>query len=88
MERLDEILANEELVWLVMEHYVPAVLISKLGRAAIMTILNSPELQSYRDAIVTKKLASMAFYKFGEDWDAFLTSLDKDCIKSLYKTMK
>lgn len=88
VERLDDILADEELVWLVMEHYLPAVLISKLGRTTIMAILNSSELQSYRDAIVTKKLASMAFYKFGQNWDAFLTSLDKDCMKLLYKTMK
>lgn len=86
--RLDEILADEELVWLVMKHYLPAVLISKLGRAAIMAIFNSPELQPYRNAIVTKKLASMAFYRFGENWESFLKKLKKDFPALLYKALQ
>ncbi|MCP4337580.1 MAG: NADP-specific glutamate dehydrogenase GdhA, partial [Desulfobulbaceae bacterium] len=88
VERLDEILADEELVWLVMEHYIPSVLISKLGRDAIMTIFNSPELQAYRDAIVAKKLASMAFYRFGQNWESYLKKLNKDFSASLYKALQ
>jgi glutamate dehydrogenase len=86
--RLDEILADQELVWLVMEHYIPSVLISKLGRDAIMAIFNSPELQAYRDAIVAKKLASMAFYRFGQKWESYLKKLNKDFPASLYKALQ
>ena len=54
--RLDKILADEELVWLVMTHYVPSVLITKLGRDAIMSIFNTPELQAYLDILPKLKL--------------------------------
>ncbi len=88
VEQLDEIIADEDLVWLVMEHYIPSVLISKLGRDAIMSIFNSEELQAYRNAIVTKKLASMAFYKFGQKWENFLKKLKKDFPKPLYQVLQ
>lgn len=88
MNRLDDILADADLVWQVMKHYLPPVLISKLGRTAIMSILNGTELQAYRDAIVTKKLASMAFYKFGRDWKGFLLTLDNNFMQSLHKTLQ
>ena len=87
IERLDEILADAELVWRVMEHYIPSVLISKLGRDAIMAIFNSPELQAYRDAIVAKKLASMAFYRFGNNWENYLKKLNNDFPASLHKAL-
>ena len=81
-------MADEELVWLVMEHYLPSVLISKLGRVAIMATFNSPELQAYRDAIVSKKLASMAFYRFGQNWESYLKKLKKDFPAPLYKALQ
>lgn len=86
--RLDKILADEELVWLVMTHYVPSVLITKLGRAAIMSIFNTPELRAYRNAIVAKKLASMAFYRFGSNWESYLKELKKDFPAPLYKALQ
>ncbi|GAB6191223.1 NAD-glutamate dehydrogenase domain-containing protein [Desulfocastanea catecholica] len=86
--RLDKILADEELVWLVMTHYVPSVLINKLGRETIMAIFSTPELQAYRNAIVTKKLASMAFYRFGNTWESFLKELNKDFLAPLYKALQ
>jgi glutamate dehydrogenase len=88
VDRLDKILADEELIWLVMTHYVPSVLISKLGRDTIMAIFSSPELQAYRGAIVTKKLASMAFYRFGNNWESFLEELTKDFPAPLYKALQ
>jgi glutamate dehydrogenase len=88
VEQLDKILADENLVWLVMEHYIPSVLISKLGRGAVMAIFNSQELQAYRDAIVTKKLASMAFYRFGQNWESYLKKLKSDFTKSLYQAVQ
>ena len=86
--RLDKILADEELVWLVMTHYVPSVLIKKLGRETIMAIFNTPELQAYRAAIVTKKLASMAFYRFGDNWESFLKEIKKNFPAPFYKALQ
>lgn len=88
VERFDEILAEEDLVWLVMIHYIPSVLIEKLGRDAIMAIFDSPELQPYRNAIVTKKLASMAFYRFGQTWEKYLKELEKNFPSPLYKALQ
>ncbi|MCP4180630.1 MAG: NADP-specific glutamate dehydrogenase GdhA [bacterium] len=76
--KIETILKNKELVWKVMEHYIPAILIKTLGRDSIMHILDSHEIQAYRNAIITKKLASMAFYLNGMNWDAFLKNLDKN----------
>ncbi len=87
-KKVDKILADEELTWLVMEHYIPSVLIKVLGRESIMAVFNSGELQPYRDAIITKKLASMALYRFGQEWDSFLLSLDKDFPAPLYKALQ
>ena len=75
-ERIADILADDLLVWRVMEHYIPAVLIQRLGKEKIMETLNAPELSPYRDAILTKKLSSMAFYRHGLDWEAFIGRVD------------
>jgi glutamate dehydrogenase len=83
--RLDEILADSKLVWKVMEHYIPAILREKIGEAAIMAILNGEQLQPYRNAIITKKLASMAFYSFGERWEKYLKEVDTKLLPSLHK---
>lgn len=77
-EKIETILADEPSVWKVMENYIPQILISKLGKETIMNILNSEELMSYRNAIITKKLSSMAFYKYGLEWDAFMKKVNSD----------
>ena len=77
-EKLADILKDKKLVWKILEQYIPEILIKKLGKKAIMDTLNSMELNVYRNAILTKKLSSMAFYKFGLNWDKFLKDLDKD----------
>ena len=83
--RLTEILTAPGLVWRIMHHYIPSVLQEKLGEGAIMAILNGENLQPYRDAIITKKMASMAFYRFGEGWDAYLQELENDMLPALQK---
>ncbi|BBO71191.1 hypothetical protein DSCA_51210 [Desulfosarcina alkanivorans] len=70
-QNIASILEDKKLVWRVLENYIPAILIKRLGEQAIMNTLNSEELRPYRDAILTKKLSSMAFYRFGADWNAF-----------------
>lgn len=84
LARIDEILADEELVWKTMELYIPPVLIAILGREDIMATFNSPELGPYRDAILTKKLASMAYYRFCLEWEEFLAMTEAALGKGLY----
>ncbi len=86
-ERMDEVLADPQLVWDTMVHYIPPVLVKKLGEEAIMSILNSEQMQPYRDAILGKKLASMAFYAFGENWEGFVGEVEKDLTASLHKAL-
>ena len=74
-ENISDILQNEDLTWTVLTCYIPDVLVKTLGRKAILGLLGEPQLQPYRNAILTKKMASMAFYRFGMQWDQFLQSL-------------
>ena len=83
--RLEEILADHELVWEVMVHYIPSVLREKLGQESIMAILNAEQLQPYRNAIISKKLASMAFYRFGQRWDEYLGDVEKTLLPALHR---
>lgn len=83
--RLEQILADGKLVWTVMAHYIPTVLREKLGEQAIMSILNEEQLQPYRNAIITKKLASMAFYRFGGQWEEYLGEIKESLLPSLHK---
>ena len=50
-----------------------------------MAILNAEQLQPYRNAIITKKLASMAFYRFGEQWEEYLKEVGAELLPSLHK---
>jgi glutamate dehydrogenase len=77
-QRLPEILADEALVWNILTAYIPDILVKRIGKEAILAILNSDELQTYRDTIITKKLSSMAFYRFGLEWETFLKKIDTD----------
>ncbi len=80
---LSKIVADEHIVWKIMENYIPQILITKLGKEAILRTFNSGELLSYRDAIITKKLSSMAFYKYGLEWEKFMGKVDKDFTKAI-----
>jgi glutamate dehydrogenase len=77
-ERLDDLLKQQTLVWKVMEAYIPAILIKTLGKKQIMDMFDSDKMHAYRDAIITKKIASMAFYRFGLEWDLFLEKVKTD----------
>ncbi|MGW8193554.1 MAG: NAD-glutamate dehydrogenase domain-containing protein [Desulforhopalus sp.] len=82
---IGKILADTRLTSEVMRHYIPSILIEKLGEQTVMAILGTEQLQPYRDAIITKKLASMAFYRFGEQWDDYLRELEDDFHAALHK---
>jgi glutamate dehydrogenase len=76
--KLNLLLKKKGLVWQIMEAYLPKVLIKTLGKKQIMILLNADPLKEYRDAIITKKLASLAYYRFGLEWDLFLDRLNID----------
>ncbi|MFA5904843.1 MAG: NAD-glutamate dehydrogenase domain-containing protein [Desulfobacula sp.] len=77
-DHLDVILGDEDLLWAILEAYTPAILVKNLGREGILTILNSEKLRAYRNAIITKKLAAIAFYKNGMDWDEYMNTAKSD----------
>jgi len=83
-EQIHKILADKPLTEQVLENYIPTIFVKQLGMDPIVELLGTPELQPYRDTIISKKLASMAFYKFGMQWDEFLAQLDKDMFSTLH----
>ncbi|MFO7913734.1 MAG: NADP-specific glutamate dehydrogenase GdhA, partial [Desulfotignum sp.] len=88
-DRLDDIVKDRDLLWQVLAAYIPDVLVKILGKEAILGIMNAKKLQAYRNAIVTKKLASTAFYRYGSDWDVYVASVETDftgAMKQLFDT--
>jgi glutamate dehydrogenase len=85
--RLDEILANRDLVGGIVKAYVPEVLMEHLGMARVWKVLNRPELLAYRNAILTKKIAAMALYEHAADWDMFLQRLDANFAEELCRLL-
>lgn len=87
-KEIDTITGDRELLVQTLEQYIPTVLIEKLSMDSIINTLETKELRTYRDAIVSKKLASMAFYKFGNSWEKFLKDVQKDLPKALKSIFK
>jgi len=75
-EHIDKLLARPGLVEAVFGAYVPPMLIERLGMKKALGIFSEPGLAAYRDAILTKKLASMALYRHAADWPQFLKRLE------------
>ena len=71
-EHIDLITADEDLLWAVLKSYIPNVLAQSMGKAAILDIMNAKKLLAYRNAIITKKIASMAFYRHGMNWEEYV----------------
>ena len=82
-ENMQSILDDEELVWMTMERYIPPVLVAMLGRETILQIFRLDELTPYLEAIISKKLASMAYYRFCLEWDEFLRDAKDDLLDKL-----
>jgi len=91
-DKLDVILKDRKLTDSVLGSYIPPVLIKSLGMAKVNRLLNGNELSAYRDVILTKKLASTAFYRHAADWNAFrdrlLKATDKDLVTLLATEFK
>lgn len=73
-----EVVNNEDLLWQVLKAYIPNILVKTLGRDAILSIMNAEKLAAYRDAIISKKLAALAFYKNGLDWESYVEAAKSD----------
>jgi len=86
--RLEELLADEEILHAVIRAYVPRVLLDQLGTKRILSVLGRPELKPYRDAIVTKKIASMALYRHAAEWEPFLHRLEQDLVGTVRELIR
>ncbi len=86
-EHIQTVLADETLLWQILEAYIPGILIKNIGRDAILQIMNSEELSAYLNAIITKKLSAMAFYQNGLDWEIYVDAATSDfagTVKALF----
>jgi len=86
-QRLDLILQHSEIVSLAVKSYVPGVLVEKVGIAGILRILGNPEMQAYRNAVLTKSIAATALYQNALEWTDFLSRLQSDPIEVLHETL-
>ena len=80
---LPAILGHRDLVTAALQAYIPARLLERVGMDRVLHLLDRPDLRSYRDAILTKKLAAMALYRHAADWEGFLRRLEADLLGSL-----
>ncbi len=85
--KIDVLLADDTLVKGAFHDYIPAILIDQLGLANIAKILSDSDLQSYRNAILTKKLAAMAFYHYGSAWPQLMDTTNKKLLNALHKIL-
>lgn len=77
-EYVQDITANDKLVSFLLHSYIPQVLIQKLGMERIMRILKEENLVPYLQAILTKKMASLAYYTSAKDWQSLLEEFESD----------
>jgi len=77
-DNIEKVMSDENLLWHLLEAYTPEIIVKTIGRDAILKTLNSEELSAYRNAIITKKLSAVAFYKNGLEWDAYVDAVKLD----------
>ena len=78
---------RKNIILRILYSYVPDVLIKIIGIEKIFKILNNPDLKSYLDAIITKKIAQTALYRHADDWENFNTKIKQkpiEMIESLF----
>ena len=59
------------------------MLLKIIGINKIFRVLNRPELRPYLDAILTKKIAQCALYKYAADWEMFNIELKQYPIETI-----
>ena len=83
---LPAILGHRDLVAAALQAYIPAIVLELVGLERTLDLLGRPDLRSYRDAILTKKLAAMALYRHAADWEDFTRRLEADVLGTLMET--
>jgi glutamate dehydrogenase len=73
---LPAVLADAALAQTILADYVPDVLSDIVGSENLLHTLSQDNLLQYRDAILTKKLAAMALYRYATCWQAFLNHFE------------
>ncbi len=81
--QLNVILKHKEIVTAVLNAYVPGALMSRVGVEKALRTLSQPDLCAYRDAVLTKKLAAMAVYRYAAEWGSFTEKFDRDVVGTL-----
>ncbi|WP_020588807.1 NAD-glutamate dehydrogenase domain-containing protein [Desulfobacter curvatus] len=79
-DHISEVVANRDFLWEILKAYIPKVLSESMGKEAILKIMNTDKLKSYRNAIITKKIASTAFYRHGSNWDVYVQTAVGDFV--------
>ncbi|HOJ39488.1 MAG TPA: NAD-glutamate dehydrogenase, partial [bacterium] len=81
--KLEILLSDREMVAGVLHAYIPGVLRRLLGPERLQKVLSADELVPYRNAIITKKLASLALYRYATEWPDFLKRLEHNFLPVL-----
>ncbi|MCM8756970.1 MAG: NAD-glutamate dehydrogenase, partial [Candidatus Omnitrophica bacterium] len=79
--KMEILLSERGLVEKVVGTYVPQVLLQMVGISRAVKTLSCPDLVAYRNALITKKLASLALYRYAQHWQDFLKQVESDCLK-------
>ncbi len=79
--KLNIIERKRPLVERIISSYVSENLVKCLGIKNITGILNTGRLRSYRNAIITKKIAQVALYRYAHNWDFFVKRIQQDTLK-------
>jgi len=80
---MEILLSDEELVDRILLAYIPRVLVQIVSLERIKKIFSSPDLVTYRNALITKKLASLSLYSQATRWEEFLQQLKTDFLGTL-----
>ncbi|MCX7705760.1 MAG: NAD-glutamate dehydrogenase [bacterium] len=81
--QLTKILKKRNLVEKIIESYVPETLIEILGIKKILKILNTQHLKSYRNSIITKKIAQITLYRHALEWDIMKKRFEDNALKTV-----
>ncbi len=82
-QHLTEILDDAALVDRVYQAYIPATLLEATGIETVRSVFARPEMSAYRAALVTKKLAAAATYRYAPDWESFLERFQREPMAAL-----
>lgn len=81
-EKLPNILSKREVIDMIYTAYIPSPLLEEVGLEHVHSIFSQKSLQGYRDALLTKKIASEGLYRFYPEWNDFLKRLQSNPVET------